>query len=728
MAVVNDESGIPTVTPQDNLPNDYLNVQSNPNQFGAQIGQGEEKLGAGALTAGKFFGQVAADNATNGYQDAASKILHGDPNKMVPGPDGQMQPDTGYLGLRGRAALDARPQVEQQLDDLMTQTRSGLQTPDQELQFDNFSRRYRSYLGGQIGSHADQQANQWYGEVNQASANLALNHIATNADNPDEVNHGTADLMSARIKQAQLQGGGDQLVSQALASSRQDAVKAQVEALAVKNPMQAMSVLDQNKDAAGQAYEPLAQQLRTRVNQQVGVTVAKQAIAEAGSNMGGVPNANGLMQIPNASPQSVPIKQAILGQESGNNSNVASSINGAVGPGQIMPATFAAYAQPGESITNPADNRAVSGRIIDDLSAKFGGDPERIAVGYFSGPGNVAPPGSPTPWINNRIDGNGKSVSSYVSDVMQRTGVAGTGSSLKAGAYDRVLSMTADNPEAQRIALSYVNEQSNAANVAAMADAKARTDASNQAANGYVTKILTGNAAAVVPAIAQDPNLTWETKERLTDIADKHMKGEIDHDTKSYGPGFWDAYKSVTAPQGDPTRIADQNQILRRAGPGGDLSLSGAEKLIGVMQGKGTAEGEAESQLQKQFFLSAKNQLSGADDGMHIKDPKGDQLYLTFMTQAFPAIQAAKAAGKSTSEIYDPNGPIAKLAEPLKRNPAQRMADMMQGGDVAARGLKDIIADVQANKISSDAGKAEAIRLGLVAPDAAAAPTVPVMQ
>lgn len=115
------------------------------------------------------------------------------------------------------------------------------------------------------------------------------------------------------------------------------------------------------------------------------------------------------------------VSQSILQQESGNNDNIQTSIDGAVGPGQITPATFARYAQPGERIDNPDDNRAVHSRIIADLSAKSGGDPARIAVGYFSGDGNIAPPDSPTPWKHDYRDGNGKSVSSYVSDVVTRS-------------------------------------------------------------------------------------------------------------------------------------------------------------------------------------------------------------------------------------------------------------------------------------------------------------------
>jgi hypothetical protein len=118
------------------------------------------------------------------------------------------------------------------------------------------------------------------------------------------------------------------------------------------------------------------------------------------------------------------VSGAILGQESGNNPNIGRSIDGAIGAAQIMPSTFAQYALPGEDINNPADNLAVHQRIIQDLSQRSGGDPARIAVGYFSGPGNIAPPDSPTPWKADRADGNGKSVSAYVSDVMGRIGNA----------------------------------------------------------------------------------------------------------------------------------------------------------------------------------------------------------------------------------------------------------------------------------------------------------------
>lgn len=124
----------------------------------------------------------------------------------------------------------------------------------------------------------------------------------------------------------------------------------------------------------------------------------------------------------NSGPKAPNIQSAITAQESGGNPNIGTSVDGAVGAAQILPQTFAQYALPGENINNPADNAKVQGRILDDYSAKFGNDPARIAVAYFSGPNNVAPPGSTTPWLKDAKDGNGKSVSSYVSDVLGRLG------------------------------------------------------------------------------------------------------------------------------------------------------------------------------------------------------------------------------------------------------------------------------------------------------------------
>lgn len=115
----------------------------------------------------------------------------------------------------------------------------------------------------------------------------------------------------------------------------------------------------------------------------------------------------------------MPVINAIYGQESGAGANGKTSTDGARGGMQVMPDTFRRFAKQGESIDNPADNMRVGMRIIKTLGDKFGNDPAKIATGYFSGEGNVNS-GSGSAWKNDHKDGNGKSVSGYVSDVLGR--------------------------------------------------------------------------------------------------------------------------------------------------------------------------------------------------------------------------------------------------------------------------------------------------------------------
>ncbi|MEO0034824.1 MAG: hypothetical protein RLZZ501_847 [Pseudomonadota bacterium] len=137
----------------------------------------------------------------------------------------------------------------------------------------------------------------------------------------------------------------------------------------------------------------------------------------------------GVPGVPGAASPALDISTAIHQQESG----------GRPGDYQIQPGTWEQYAQPGESLGNPADQKAVYNRILTDLSAKAGGDPARIAVGYFSGAGNIAPPDSPTPWKEDRADANGKTVSSYVADIQARLaggGGAGLGAESRPAPVD----------------------------------------------------------------------------------------------------------------------------------------------------------------------------------------------------------------------------------------------------------------------------------------------------
>ncbi len=151
-----------------------------------------------------------------------------------------------------------------------------------------------------------------------------------------------------------------------------------------------------------------------------------------------------------------PIVNALYGQESSYGRNARTSVDGARGPMQIMPGTFKQLARPGESIDNPDDNLRVGIRLIKALGDKFNNDPARIAAAYFSGEGNVNATGEQVV-RNDRADGNGKRVSSYVQDVLGRlvpsanASEPGTARQITAGGGGRdadvtQLSIFKDNP------------------------------------------------------------------------------------------------------------------------------------------------------------------------------------------------------------------------------------------------------------------------------------------
>lgn len=128
------------------------------------------------------------------------------------------------------------------------------------------------------------------------------------------------------------------------------------------------------------------------------------------------------------------IAQAIHGQESGGHATSRTSVDGAMGGWQITPSFIKTFGHPGEDPTNPVDNAAIAQRGLAYYSQQYGGDPARVAVAYFSGPQNVAPPGSPTPYKNGALkDGNGTSVATYVNGVMSRMGASGYAAPAAAG-------------------------------------------------------------------------------------------------------------------------------------------------------------------------------------------------------------------------------------------------------------------------------------------------------
>ncbi len=243
-----------------------------------------QQLGSGVEQAQKFSGQVRADDAYNSYASAQNRILYGDPNKNVTNPDGTTTPDTGYYGLKGDAAVRARATVEAQLDSAASEARQGLSSPESQLQFDSTTRRLRTAEGERIGQHAAQQEVTYQQGVHQGSVDLALNSISVNPLDKDAVAHNTADMINARVNAVRLAGGGPEQQQSAIQDARRDATRAQVEAVAAKDPVKALEILDAKKADAGAYYAPLQERLKARADQEGGKNLFQSALNGQGQS------------------------------------------------------------------------------------------------------------------------------------------------------------------------------------------------------------------------------------------------------------------------------------------------------------------------------------------------------------------------------------------------------------------------------------------------------------
>jgi hypothetical protein len=707
MAQVSYNQGVTSVSPDARPPDDFQHIQANPSSFGALVGAGMEQAGQGALQAGQFYNRVASDNAANDFQDYATKLLRGDPTKTTIGPDGNPQQDLGYMGLRGRAALDARPEVERQLDERIKEIRSGLTSPQQQLEFDTITRRYRSRAAEEIGTHADGQAQVWSTGVNQASEKLALTHIAINADNPEEVAHGASDLINARVKNVQLSGGTDEQIKEAVESGKRDALTAQLQAIAVTDPSRAMRMLDKNRAIAGIQYDNLAKDFRARADKQDGDRIGTEALKKT---YGPVPDTAHVLLVLDNIGQRYGVSGSYLQRtwqiEASGSFNPPDSSTGASGPFQFTKVTARDV-----GLNNPHDftqsadaaaKLAADNKIL--LHQSLGRSPTdaELYIAHQQGAQGAAlllenPNVRAGDLVGDkaiRVNGGDPNAPARDFTAMWTAKFNGAGASMssarKAAAYQIVASDPSISEAVRDHAIAHINRDITMQMQAQEQTAQARKLASDAAANDVVTKLQTGQSVSVYD-IANNPNLNWETKLRLQEIIEHKSGSDLDSATNAYGPGFWDAYKAVSANADDPSRISDYNTLLSLAGPNSDpnkrITLAGVAKLNEIMNGTRKSVADQAVNTTKLGLMNyAKGKLSFEQDTgpIKIRDPKGEAIFNgTFIPKFEAAYDAWVKAGKNPWEFLSKEN-IDKMITGMRSQSEMQMSRMAAMGEAGA--------------------------------------------
>lgn len=299
-----DPQEAPTVAPNLEAPSDYQHVEAPPASFGAGTAEGLQQAGAGVMDLVKFQNQVAADKQGWNAIQQGEYALHGDPSKPqmdangmpVLGQDGKPVPDTGFLGLRGQAALNAAPDVVAHLDDIIQEQREGL-SPAAQLEFDNQTRRYKAQFLGSIGSHTDEQWVHMGIDTNSQGAAIAQNRASVAAASavgagatPDEVEAVIApmihDARDAYMKNSNL---GVNYRNGALMTADQDTVTAVWRRL-VSDPTKAQAAqdfLDKHADIMGSTpeYDHMVAQTKAAVVNSISVPLEDKLVTDALSSM-----------------------------------------------------------------------------------------------------------------------------------------------------------------------------------------------------------------------------------------------------------------------------------------------------------------------------------------------------------------------------------------------------------------------------------------------------------
>lgn len=156
------------------------------------------------------------------------------------------------------------------------------------------------------------------------------------------------------------------------------------------------------------------------------------------------------------------------------------------------------------------------------------------------------------------------------------------------------------------------------------------------------------------------------------------------HDQNTYGQGFYQAYQGI-----QNGTIKTMDQLTSQVGPNGTLSLAGVNVLTNELIGRRTPEGQMEAQLKDGFVKAFGQQLSGTNELLHLRDPKGDEMKQAALAAFLPAYEKAKEEGKYPPQVLlDPKNPhsLWPLVMGFKRDPNTMMRDLLSSNPGADLG------------------------------------------
>lgn len=777
-------TGAPDVSADPEAANDYQHTQASGADFGSQVGAAVSDVGQSVGKLSDFYGEVAADNATNDLITKNTAVLRGDPSQgplldadgnQVQGPNGGPVYKGGYFGLQGADAMSAREEVGAQLDENAQAARASLTTPEAQHQFDTQSRRYRAQADTEIGQHYDTQYKQWMVNTASTSSELAESTTANNIDNPTVLAQSREDLRQAEAKKYTAQyGTPDQAGMQGvLLHADQKWALAQLRG-AGDNGLKAQAILDQpdvkTALAAMPNYDQIVRQTDGLVYKQVSAPLVRSAIS------GDVADATRLIQggAVTAAPGGAPGAAPSTSPNANNLGNVRSGPNG-----------FAAPATPMDGVLLTANNlrNGYRGLTLAQIAQKWApasdhNDPAGWAanVARTSGLDQNAVPDLNNPQVlTSLVRGIGiaekksADLTPFTNDVISQgvtASIAGQHPNLSGGVQGGAAPQYATLPDAleatapqrveafrqqaeQQFGPTHPDWVENATNEYRRQLDQTVTDQRNS--YKVYTNVVQQQMASDNPPksesdlMARGPQVAaaWNNMKLTNPNVAEAMTHRWNEEAKStplaFGANFKDYADRALAPAGAPNAISDPMELNNfvGSGEGAPLTTAGQNQLAQIMALRSTPQGEAFVGRVRNFMNYMHGELTYSNANAGQFDPKGEQLFARASAQVLPNIMTAYKNGTS-DKVLDPNSPdfLGKVVQSMARPPAQMMKDRVYGemsdvgmekkfGTPATQGYVILHDAVQQGRLTARQAAIIAAERGYKAPSHVATTAVP---
>lgn len=262
---------VPTVTPEVNSPNDYLNVQADPNAFGAQIAQAGERVGANIGKVGDEAQQYAIKSARMATEAKANDVIA---NQWAP----QVAQLSGaYQQKQGLDAVAGLQPFQDGLRNLHAQYLEQATSPYEGELLGNYMTRHIAQEMDGAQRHQDQQMTSYEDTSHKAFVETLSGNVIANYNNPDVVDQAHQSIDGQIQKHGMDRGLSQDIIDEQKRQTWGETIKSSVSrAVANGDVPTASKLYEENKEnIPGQQQLEIDRLLHTENMRQFGANAAK---------------------------------------------------------------------------------------------------------------------------------------------------------------------------------------------------------------------------------------------------------------------------------------------------------------------------------------------------------------------------------------------------------------------------------------------------------------------